>query len=734
MALEKFYIGPMTSGLQKDVKPFMIADNAFERLKNAYVFRGRVRKRFGERLLTPTAGVVSGYESLYSRLRISVGTTNANGDLTVAAVPGTTVAVGALFSVTSGSTVETFTVTALGVPHIMLTNGSATTHTINTTTGNLIIVGSLANSTVYYYPALPVMGLIQYEIDTVNASPTIAFDTKFAYQYVTASGWARLGTATWSGTNADFFWCETHRGISSAGDVLFVTNNVVADQVKYWDGAAWTAQNPVLNAAGTTLETCRIIISFKNRLLFFNTQEKTGATTTNFQSRCRYSQNGTPLIASDVEAWREDIPGKGGYIDLPSQEVIISAQHLRDRLIVYCERSTWELVYTGNQILPFVWQQINTEFGAESTFSQVPFDTAVLGVGNVGIIACDGQGVQRIDEAIPDEVFAIHNQDNGVQRVAGIRDYFNEHVYWTFPSSDRSGLSVFPDQLLIYSYITKTWAIFDDTITAWGYMQYGIQPLPWSALTGFSWADWLAPWETGGLKQDTPLTRRVMAGNQQGFTFLIDHNKPTNCEALQITNITAGASTTITAINHNLKQGDYIIIDNCTGATELNGLIYPVYSATADTFTIGPVSFSAYTGGGTIQRLSRIDILTKQYNFYTDSDGNTEIAQANFLVDRTTYGEITVDTYVDSSSVSVYDEAKLTGCSLGLPLLETYALTTRENNSERVWRTLYFQAEGNTVQLHLYLTDKQMQDLTTVREDFQWHGTVYHVQPSGRLE
>ena len=49
MAFDRFLVGfnDTNSGLQTDLRPWLIADNAFEVLNNAYVFRGRVRKRFG---------------------------------------------------------------------------------------------------------------------------------------------------------------------------------------------------------------------------------------------------------------------------------------------------------------------------------------------------------------------------------------------------------------------------------------------------------------------------------------------------------------------------------------------------------------------------------------------------------------------------------------------------------------------------------------------------------------
>src|SRR5690606_15469211 len=142
------------------------------------------------------------------------------------------------------------------------------------------------------------------------------------------------------------------------------------------------------------------------RLLLFNTVEAAwdpGTSTyiyTNYTNRCRFSKNGNPL---DADAWY-DLPGfSGGFItNAGTKEAIISVQFIKDRLIVFFERSTWELVYTFSETDPFIWQKINTELGVESTFSGVPFDKVVLGIGNVGIHACNGSNVERVDQKIPD--------------------------------------------------------------------------------------------------------------------------------------------------------------------------------------------------------------------------------------------------------------------------------------------------------------------------------------------
>ena len=207
MAYDKFLIAPLNSGLETDRRPWLIPDEAFARLRNAYNFRGRIRKRFGGQLLQGSSALDPEYAQLASRLRINVGTTNGSGNLS-GTVPGGTGAIGQLFSVgpDGSGNFEVFTVVALGTPGVMLATGSATVHTFNTSTGDFVITGSLANSDVYFYPALPVMGLITYERDTINDETLYAFDTQFAYVYSGSGtgGWERLGTASWTGTNARF--------------------------------------------------------------------------------------------------------------------------------------------------------------------------------------------------------------------------------------------------------------------------------------------------------------------------------------------------------------------------------------------------------------------------------------------------------------------------------------------------------------------------------------------------
>ena len=183
MAYDRFLIAPLDEGIVTDVKPWLIPDNAFARLYNAYVYRGRVRKRFGSYSMNPTVGVDVAQQ--YSRLRIAlpggklVGETDGAGNA-AGTVPGAIFKVGQMFSI--GDTF--YTVNTAGAPANMLKTDATTTATYNTTTGAYVFAGAPINTQIYFYPAEPVMGITLYEVPPVNAEPTIAFDTQFAYQYI----------------------------------------------------------------------------------------------------------------------------------------------------------------------------------------------------------------------------------------------------------------------------------------------------------------------------------------------------------------------------------------------------------------------------------------------------------------------------------------------------------------------------------------------------------------------
>lgn len=726
---DRFLIGPMNSGLETDLKPFVIADDAYARLDNAYIFRGRIRKRFGSRYLNSQQG------QLNSRLRVQVGTLAAP----ISPVPGNKFNIGQMFSVGP----DTFTVWQNGA---MLSSNPLANGTFNTATGAFTIVdpSQPGITPIYWYPSEPVMGIVRYEVVDSLTDPTIAFDTQFSYQYA-GGAWVNLPSVPpaglWTGSNSQFFWTTTWIGITPDIRLLFVVNNNAADQIQYWNNVAWTRLLPQIDATPNFLFTAKIVVVFKGRLVFLNTSEGPNlAGARQFTNRARWSVYGDP---TGVNAFRQDIPGQGNFIDAATLEDIVSAQFIKDRLIVFFEKSTWEFAYTGNQVQPFTWQKLNTELGAEATFSSVPFDKVILTIGNVGIHACNGVNVERIDNKIPDTVFDIHTGTSAVERVAGIRDYFVEQVYWTFPNVNADiNSSTFPNKVLVYNYKTGSWAFNDDSITAFGYFYADdSSAISWDSL--ISW-DTDTTWSSG-ISQ--PQAQLVIAGNQEGYTFIVDAQETSNAFALQLTNLTLDMDDDVicTVINHNMNTGDFVKLQ------DLNGLIFvelplPPFEIVeiidANSFIIlSPLIAAAleagqiYAGGGTVARASRIDILTKQFNPYMKQGRNVYLSKVDFLIDRTEQGEIAVDFLVGTAndSISLTQAGIDNGVLLGNGVLTTapYPISpfnTYEQQQDQLWHPVYFQADGLTVQLRIYLNDDQMQDNDIVDSPFQLHMMILNTQ------
>ena len=779
MAFDKFLIAPLKTGLQTNVKSWQIMDDAFEYLQNAYVFRGRVRKRFGS--------VLMGTTPLNSRLRILIGTTNGvTGNLMATNLPGgiTQLKLGQIFSV--GMVIFTVNVLADGNTN---STDSTITGTISVTANpnTFAITGNgttnLATS-VYYYPSTPVMGIGQYESGAINNHPTYAFDTQFAYLF-SGGAWARSGAALWHGTNSNYFWIDNWQG--QTGDpVLFVSNfnatvpvpAATDDPIWYTiDGSTWTAASGA-NAfyflpnggaihTGAFVSTALIIIAFRNRLVLLNTIENDGSgaggVTTHYVQRCRFSFNGSPFARN---AWYEpnqsdssggvlfnnNIAAGGGYVDATTEEQIISAEFIKDRLIVYFERSTWELAYTGNEILPFIWNKLNTELGSQSTFSTIPFDKEIYTIGNSGVHACNGSNVIRIDDKIPDEIFTFKTENNETIRTVGIRNYYNETAIWTYVSDLNETTQLFPNQVLVYNYVNDSWATYDDCFTFFGYFEQQ-EDTTWANSDPITWEQSNETWISGVLQANQ---RNILGGTPEGFVLRLDDDVDRNAPSMYITAIAYAATgiLTLTIINHNLAasptefpdDNDFIylenIVDNFNNELFLNGSIFPVDSVIdSNTITIntfGGLTSGNYLGGGTAARVSNIQIFTKRYNPYVDQDTNVYLARIDFGVERTAYGAITVDYYASSAPVSMIQGGVDSGSIMGNSVLETFpypaALYPLEQYQALLWHPVYFQSYGEFIQLILYFTPQQMIQPGIVFAPFVLEGMALYTQPVGRLQ
>jgi hypothetical protein len=747
-----FAIVNLRDGIRRDIEPFLINNDSFPTLENAYLFRGRIQRR-------------SCFTSVGNdgRLKGTIGVTAASPFVTVLLdgtfAPGIPEAV-ASFRI--GNVILTDPGGAS--PVALISTDPLYSGTLDRATGALTINHPvIAPTAVIYVPGLPVMGLRVREQVALNDELLIGFDTRYSYlfdigtnDFIFQNTFAlTLNTFIWTGTDSDLFWSVNYF------QAFWATNNIAGfhaaenasliaerDGIRWYgtlpgpippgtSATGWRNFNPQLTTGPNTFLTGGLIIlPYKNRLVVLNTLEGANlGATTRFPQRARWCQNGTPFYgdfpdgsSAQVDSWRSDVVGKGSFIDAPTAESIVSAEFIKDTLIVYFERSTWQLVYTGNEVLPFVWQKINTELGTESTFSIVPFDRGVFGVGNYGIITCDSVNVQRIDQKIPDEVFQIQNKNDGVKRVYGIRDYNAQLVYWTFPvNSDEDNEApsyelTFPNQVLVFNYLDGSWAEFDDCFTCFGY---------WQRFSDITWAQLNRTWESSNFSWNSGILQArypdVIAGNQRGFVVVFSQLQQLgqNSPSLPISNINP-ATRLITAPNHNLVNNQYVLITGVQGTTGINNVIYKVTQATVNTFILDTGTFvGVYTGGGLITHMPNIFIETKQFNPFYEKSDSVRVNYLDIYIDRTTDGEFVSNFYTSSNESVVIESDTI--------LTSPEPNPSFSSNQTRIWHRVFSNVFGSFFQNVFTMNDVQMRDLDITTSDIKIHGLIYQVSPAGRI-
>lgn len=754
MSQDTFLIAPVKSGLTTDKSAWMIPEDAFARLNNAYIHEGKIKKRFGS---TYTGG-----DYLRTRLRTQVGTTDGSGNLTVT-VPGSKFKIGQLFSLETGLAVirEVLTVVVTGTPGKLMTNGEvAGTYTFNTTTGQLILAGRYAAAKVYFYPSEPVMGLTSYETATAHNNPVFAFDTQFVYE-LKLLAWKRSGTdptkfITLHGEDHQFISSQNWLGLELNETELYITNNNATvgtpgandDPMYSYDGTDWREFRPVFNVTAPNtvtgyVQTCKFIKIFDGRMFLFATTENVDGVNKYYCNRVRFSFHGSPACpvtgsppVTSYNGWLEDKKtwtgtdaveveaGGAGWSDAGTSEEIISVEFIRNRIIVYFERSTWDLVPTGDRINSYAWRKLNSEVGSISPYSSVGFDDAILNIGSNGVSACNGVAVKAADEAIRNDVLVIKNSAYGHKRVYGIRDFNIGMAYWTFPSNEFAiERSVFPNKVLIFNYKENTWATADDCLTCFGHyeQQSAIQYIP----------------------------KGIIAGNQQGFVLNIKHETYTNAAVMQITNMVLDvtpALVRLTIVDHSLVDGSFINISGVEGVTNISGIhkvsLILISGSTykKDEIYIDVIDLvGTYVGSGVAARVSRIDILSKQWNPYVSKGSGVFISEIEFAVKKITAqesteksSELTVDCYPSSTTLSMIDEGTASGALLGTGILETspYGASPLEAYQELLWHPVYLQAAGSSVQVRLFLSDTQMLDVFIAGSNLVIEALMLHTSPS----
>jgi len=532
------------------------------------------------------------------------------------------------------------------------------------------------------------------------------------------------------------------------------------DGIRWFDGytagntpaTGWVNFNPPLDSTAIPqiLLGALLILPYKGYLIALNTVEGTSlATGVSYSNRARWSQVESPgpnggvyyappypvnFAGAAVNPGNEwySIPfNTGGFADAPTSEDIVSAEYIKDTLVVYFEASTWKLSFTGNSIAPFQWEKINAEIGATSTFSIVPFDKNILSIGPNGAYACDSINVDRIDRIIPDEVFNFLTTNANNNRIHGIRDFFGESVQWTFLDNQQNSSSVYPTKTLYYNYLNNSFSIFKNCFTCFSHF-YLNSDLTW-ATAGNSFDFYVRAWNSYGSQSGFPI---VVSGNQQGFVFQMQNSNGSligfNDTSLVIQNITAGPPSVFTVINHNLQPGDTIIISKVGGATGFNGNIYQVsldVNYTQNSFSLKDylgnyVSFAGYTFGGYISIVDNFTIQTKNLNPFFAQGKSIRMGYTDFYVDDVPDSQVTVYLLLNDDTEDLENAAESHVMSLADP---------SDINNTKFWTRVYFNSQANFITLQITYDASQLYIPAISQNPFVLHGSIFWMKPTGRL-
>ena len=577
---------------------------------------------------------------------------------------------------------------------------------------------------------------------------------------------------------------------TGGGIVQYLTNrsSTTKDNIRFYDGDptdgvvtgptptpgnGWVNFMPPLSqslfsiadlpAAQYYLVGAKIIFPFKDRLLFLGpVVANSGGGIFYLQDTIIYSQNGTPYYTasftgdpslattifhpiltpinqtSSAAAWFEDQTGFGGFISAGLSVPIISCSPNKDVLIVGFDRLQTQVVYSGNDIVPFNFYITNSEYGTSSTFSVINMDEGVLSRGSRGFIISNMSGTTRFDLEIPDEVFEINLTQNGNERVCSIRDFINEWVYFTFPEnnnrfSENAQAFRFPNQSMFYNYRDKSWAIFFESYTTYGNFrrQTGFT---WQTigLVYPTWAQWNEPWDDG---DTTLLQQEVLGGNQQGF--IISRDEGTGESPSLYIKSFSGSTNIVTSPDHSLIDGDYIIINGALGgvAQFVNGEIFSIFNVTQNTFQLSPdpmIGSATYLGSGTITRMYVPQIQTKQFPVAWGMGRKTRLGPQQYLLSTTAQSQITLQIFLSQNAASAYNEGRIIpdpgsvnnslmysqilytcpeSTNLGLTPANTNLQMVTAPQQAQIWHRVNTSLIGDTVQLGFTMSDTQMRDL-----------------------
>lgn len=508
---EPFPIMDADVGLYTAKEPWLSPANAFTTLKDAFVFRSRIRPRNGFQRFAQCGQTTAGTQTstaVVSPRRVEYILDDQNEWLCLESVAftytdatngvlGYTVGLqsfGAYDPFSTGTdqyglpVYESGTSTLIGIVKQRFTavvSGTPLTAAARAdidwglhsdyTTGD----GTLGTMTWEEDPRLPITGMRSYR-DRDGDSYLIATNTKrlFVFNETTKVFEDQAGSDTFTGAASDLFW------MWPAENDMLLTNGIDAPYKYTGSSSTLATLTTTIGAGPDTVTAATLVVVFKNRLIYFGTTE--GAGSNQFPRRARWSSAGAYETLATAD-----------YVDAPTElGPVRTAQKIADRLFVGFEAGWMELVFTGDAQSLFEFEETTFVYGAVSKLGSVPDGQRILARTETGIQAIDPNSQYAADESIPDYIVERMDEANAAFTIAA-RSFENRQFWFSMVNQVTADDS--PNEILVGQYQEDNrlrWSTYDLDFTAFNAYRAGSSPV-WDDVDS-NFDDYDSIWDASG--------------------------------------------------------------------------------------------------------------------------------------------------------------------------------------------------------------------------------------------
>lgn len=634
MSYQPYLIANFATGYDRQVQPWLSADDAFYELLDAYVYRGVVNKRDGYN------GFANGIRSIYTESRIvenipsfNSGFTNDGNLIPNVTLSNIPVSFGSVF-VTDGVEIHQDD----GEGNFLTANSGS----INYDTGIIsnFQFNAASNQPILisfdYFPGLPGMGVMNF-YPTNGIKELIVADPLHVNKYDPATDRlvALQRTRNYNFGLNNAFWSWVNYEDANSNPRLLFTNGI--DPIQQYDGTNVSDYPLVFNISGSPATlSAQQIFSIKGRLILFGTRENS----IYYPKRIRISGTGQSCDTFDSTAIG------AGFIDIPDNTKFYGADFNRDDLIFYTESSSWIFKYTGNDSVPFILQKIDGTKGSKATFSVKTYLNRTMAASPRGLTICDGYQIDRMDYKIPD--FAM----NEIKAAYFDRCYSgfideDRDVYMLYPSDGDEKPDLVPidgsDKILVTNFEEDNFAIYRLPLSCMGNFQSSFTIL-WSDLTpenGFpnwdAFGDKFSNWNAFPYDEGDPIC--IGLGHKGEVWRLNNTQSEDNPVKVRNISIVSYDKIQVTTDWNNYNIGDIVSFESVKGMIEINdkqGVIEEI-SQNYKTFIVkfdnkDVVGFSPYLSGGLVSRCIPLEFYTKKFNPWINSDKKIKCGWIYFYI------------------------------------------------------------------------------------------------------